>query len=124
MVEMKIPKEIRSYKENFFFGLNMRQCFFSVLALGAAVGVHILLQPLELGVDIRSWICILAACPFAFLAFFRYNGMSAEKFVIVWVRSQLLMPRQLLFKPTNIYMEIVADTVEKNLKEEIPFYAD
>lgn len=122
MVEVKIPKEIRDYKESFFFGLNMRQCLFSVLALGAAIGVHFLLTPLGLNTELRSWLCILSAAPFAFLAFFKYNGMTAEKFLVAWVRSEILTPKQLLFRPTNLYMEIVADTVEKNLKEEIPFY--
>lgn len=124
MVEVKIPKEIRDYRESFFFGLNLRQCIFSALALAAAVGVHILLLPLGVNAELRSWLCILSAAPFAFFAFFKYNGMTAERFLVAWVRSQLLMPKQLLFKPTNLYMEIVADTVEKNLKEEIPFYAD
>ena len=32
-MEVKINKEIREYTENMFFGLSMRQFFFSVLAL-------------------------------------------------------------------------------------------
>ena len=88
------------------------------------MAVYMLLEPLGVGSEVRSWICILAAVPFALLAFFKYNGLPAEKFVVVWIRSQLLMPKRLLFKPTNIYMEVVADTVENNLKEEIPFYGD
>lgn len=34
-------KEIQEFQESFFFGLSMRQCFFSVLAIAAAVGVYL-----------------------------------------------------------------------------------
>ena len=37
-MEIKIPKEVRDYHENIFFGLNTRQFICSVLAVGVAVG--------------------------------------------------------------------------------------
>ena len=43
-MEVKINKEIRDYQEGLFFGLTMRQCVFSVLAIGAAVGTYFLLK--------------------------------------------------------------------------------
>ena len=33
-MEIKIPKEVRDYHENIFFGLNTRQFICSVLAVG------------------------------------------------------------------------------------------
>lgn len=39
-MEIKINKEIRSYKETIFFGLSMRQFICSVLSVGAAVALH------------------------------------------------------------------------------------
>lgn len=120
MIEVQINKEIRDYTESLFFGLNMRQCIFSALAVGAAVGLHFLLKS-YLNAELLSWVCILGALPFAAMAFFKYNGMTAEKLFVVWIRF-LLAPKRLMFKPTNVYMEIIADVVEKNLKEEIPFY--
>ena len=44
-MEIKIPKEIREYRESIFFGLTTRQFICSLLALGVAVGVYFLLQP-------------------------------------------------------------------------------
>ena len=38
-MEIKIPKEVRDYHENIFFGLNTRQFICSVLAVGVAVGI-------------------------------------------------------------------------------------
>ena len=36
-MEVKINREIRDYTESMFFGLSMRQFFFSVFAMGIAV---------------------------------------------------------------------------------------
>ena len=43
-IEIKIPKEVRDYHENIFFGLNTRQFICSVLAVAAAVGIYLLLK--------------------------------------------------------------------------------
>ena len=39
-MEVKMNKEIRDYQESMFFGLNFRQCAFSVLAILAAVAIY------------------------------------------------------------------------------------
>ena len=36
-MEVKVNREIREYYESVFFGLNLRQLIFSLLAIGAAV---------------------------------------------------------------------------------------
>ena len=66
-MDVKINKEIRDYSESMFFGLSLRQFVFSVLACGIAVLIYFRLEPL-LGLETTSWICIVAAFPFA-LAF-------------------------------------------------------
>ena len=39
-MEIKIPKEIREYRESIFFGLTTRQFICSLLALGVAAGLQ------------------------------------------------------------------------------------
>ena len=39
-MEVKINREIRDYQESIFFGLNLRQLIFSILAIAVAVGVY------------------------------------------------------------------------------------
>ena len=39
-MEIKINKEIRTYKETIFFGLSLRQFICSVLAVGMAVVIY------------------------------------------------------------------------------------
>ena len=102
LIEIKIPKEIREYRESIFFGLTTRQFICSLLALGVAVGVYFLLQP-YVGTEEIGWMCILAAAPFAACGFFRYHGMTAEQFLWAWVKSELLYPKKLVFRSDNVY---------------------
>ena len=71
-MEIKIPKEVREYHETIFFGLNTRQFVCSLLAVGVAVAVYFLLQPM-LDTEEIGWVCILAAAPFAVCGFFTYT---------------------------------------------------
>ena len=115
-MEIKINREIRDYHESMFMGLSLRQSIFSVLAIASAVGLYFWLQPV-LGAEITSWICVLGAAPFAVLGFVSYHGMPAEKFLWVWFRSEILEPKQLCFRPNNLYYELMKDTIAKHEKE-------
>ena len=101
-MEVRINREIRDYTESMFFGLSLRQFFFSVLACGVAVGIYLGLNPI-LGTETTSWLCIVAAFPFAVLGFLKYNGMTAEKFIAAWIKSTFMIPKVLLFGNTNYY---------------------
>jgi hypothetical protein len=117
-MEVKINREIRDYTESMFFGLSLRQFFFSVLACGVAVGLYFLLRP-YVGMETVSWMCVLGAAPFAALGFFKYHGMTAEQFVWAWIKSEILMPKRLVFRPENVYYEALKTTIEKHQKEEL-----
>ena len=117
-MEVKINREIRDYTESMFFGLSLRQFFFSVIACGVAVGLYFLLHP-YVGMETVSWMCVLGAAPFAALGFFKYHGMTAEQFVWAWIKSEILMPKRLVFRPENIYYEALKPTIEKHEKEEL-----
>jgi len=105
-MEVKINKEIRNYTEALFFGLNLRQCICSFFAIGIAAGVFLLTRN-TLGMEIASWVCILAAAPFATLGFVTYHGMTAEQLVWAWLKSELLMPKRLRFREKNLYWEAI-----------------
>lgn len=104
-MEVKINREIRDYTEAVYFGLSLRQFIFSVLACGVAVGLYFLLRPF-FGIETLSWVCILGAAPFAAIGFFKYHGMTAEKVLFTYLRSEILMPKELKFISKNIYDEI------------------
>ena len=96
-MEIKVNKEIRDYKENIYFGLSVRQFFFSIIACLVAIGLYFILKP-YFGIETLSWVCILGAFPFAILGFVTYNGMPAEKFLITWIKSEILTPKELYKK--------------------------
>lgn len=105
-MEVKINKEIREFKEQIYFGLSLRQFICSVLACAMSVFLYFCFNEL-LGVEISSWICMLGAFPFVFIGFFHYNGMPAEKFILAWIRFNLLVPKRLMFRPYNFYDELM-----------------
>lgn len=114
-MEVKINREIREYTESMFFGLSLRQFFFSVLACAVAVTVYFLLKPL-LGLETTSWVCILAAAPFAAVGFLKYNGMPAEKMLWAVVKSEILMPKHLVFGDTNLYRKLLSEEKKERRK--------
>ena len=111
-MEVKINREIREYTEAMFFGLSLRQFFFSALACAAAVSVYFLLKPI-IGLETVSWGCVLAAVPFAVLGFMRYNGMTAEQFIWAWIKSEILMPKYLCFGEENLYVDMFRYSAEE-----------
>ncbi len=116
-MEVKINREIREYTESIFFGLSLRQFFFSICACVIAVFLYFILKP-YFGIETLSWVCILGAVPFAVLGFVKYNGMTAEKFIAAWIKSEILTPKKLTFKPINLYYEDLKNIENRKVKKE------
>ena len=117
-MEIKINREIRQYTESMFFGLSMRQFFFSLIAAVVAVILYFVLKP-HFGTETVSWICILGAAPFAALGFVTYHGMTAEQFIWAWIRSELLEPKELHFESVNTYQLLVNAVATKSKSKEV-----
>ena len=115
-MEVRINREIRDYTESMFFGLSLRQFFFSVLACVVAVGIYLGLNTI-LGTETTSWLCIVAAFPFAVMGFLKYNGMTAEKFIAAWIKSTFMIPKVLLFGNTNYYYAMLAEESPETAKK-------
>lgn len=114
-LEVRINKEVRDYQESLFFGLTLRQFIFALLAVAVAVGIYFGLRPV-LGSEV-GWVCVLAAFPFALGGFFQYNGMTLERFLLAYIRSEFLFPRRLVFKSDNIYAKALENsTIKEALK--------
>lgn len=116
VMEVRINREIREYTEAMYFGLSLRQFICAVFACGVAVGLYFWLRP-YVGTETVSWLCVLGAAPFAAVGFIKYHGMTAEKFIWVWIKSEFLMPKYLVFRPENLYYELMKDQIRKREKE-------
>ena len=103
-MEVKINREIREYTES----LSLRQFIFSALACIVAVCAYFLLRQ-HLGTETVSWVCILVAVPFAVVGFVKYNGMTAEKFIWAYIKSEILIPKWLVFRNTNMYWQMIEE---------------
>lgn len=117
-MEVKINKEIRNYTEKIFFGLSLRQFVFSVCACIVAVILYFICNK-HFNKEITSWICIIGVLPFIGLGFFKYNGMTLEKFLYTFLKSEVLVPKNLKFKSNNIYYDLFKENIDKRSKEDL-----
>ena len=115
-MEVKVNKEIRNYTESIYFGLSLRQFIFSFLACLMAVLLYFIMKP-YFGLETLSWFCVLGASPFAALGFVTYNGLTAEQFVWAWIKSELLIPREIKFESNNVYWEAMIPYINKKERE-------
>ena len=117
-MEVKVNKEIRNYTESIYFGLSLRQFIFSILSCLMAVGLYFIMKP-YFGLETLSWLCILGASPFAVLGFITYNGLTAEQFIWAWIKSELLIPREIKFESNNVYLEAFIPYIANKEREEL-----
>lgn len=115
-MEVKINREIREYTENIYFGLSLRQFFFSMCTVLTTILLYYISNK-YFGKETISWICILGASPFAILGFFKYNGMPAEKIIMCFIKSEFLIPKKMIFKPVNYYYELTKEVLDERQKE-------
>ena len=104
-MEIKINKEIKNYSEKIFFGLTIRQFIFTIMACVMAIMTYFDFN--NLNKELISWLCIFSKLPFFFFGFFNYNGLNAERFLFVFIKSKFLIPKKLRFKNFNFYYELL-----------------
>ena len=80
-----------------------------------AVGIYFALQP-YVGTEEIGWMCILGAAPFAACGFFTYHGMTAEQVLWTWFKSEILGPKQLVFKSDSYYYEAMQPAIRAGMK--------
>jgi hypothetical protein len=80
MIEVRIPKEIRDYKEKLFFGLNVRQSICIVLSIVICVPLYFFGKN-YINEELLGWIIILIAVPIMMTGFFKYNEMYFFEFL-------------------------------------------
>jgi len=45
--------------------------------------------------------------------------MTAEQFIWAWIKSEILMPKKLVFRSENLYFDVVEPIIEKYEKESL-----
>ncbi len=114
MIEIKIPKEIRDYKEVIFAGLNLRQIISLSIAFAVNVPVYIYSKK-YIGEEAASWLVMITGVPVFLVGFIKFDGMPFEKYFEIMLRFNFLVPRKRRYKVENIYT-IMHDEQMKVLK--------
>ena len=117
MIEIRVPKEIKNYREKFFFGLTIRQCVCAAVALLLCVQLYIFggnFLPQEL----ISWLVIIIAAPLMLVGFFRYNDMTFEKFAVEWFYYRFA-PQKRAYSYEPIFMALRREYLSEELTAEI-----
>ena len=103
-MQSEYPKKSESIKKKIMFGLNARQLIATLLALFVCVPLYYWGRN-YLSDDILSWIIILIAVPLVAIGFFKFNGMPMEKFVVAFMKFELLFPLKRKYKTDNAFRD-------------------
>ena len=115
MIAVRIPAEIRKYKERPVFGLTGRQLLFSFITVLICFPLYWFGRKV-IPEDIIAWLIIFLAVPLLALGFVEINGMPMEKFFIAWLKFEVLYPRNRVFRSHNI----IREWQNEGYKQEIP----
>lgn len=114
-ISVRIPDEVRTYKEKLVFGLTARQLICTGLALIICVPLYWFGRG-YLSEDVLSWAIILIALPLLATGYIHIQGLPMEKFAVAWFKFNWLYPRKRKYEIDNVYRDIQ----NRALKAEIP----
>ena len=112
--EIELNKEVLDYKESIFFGLSLRQFVCASLAVMIAVIVWFGTRGI-IAKEIRSWLCLIFACPFAAAGFFSFNGLTLEQFMWQMLKSCLIYRGDVYKRQVNSAVAIVWGYLAENI---------
>lgn len=120
MIAVRIPEEIRKYKEKIAFGLTARQLVCTIATLFICVPLYFFGKN-YIPEDIISWLIIIIAVPLEAVGFIKINGMPMEKFAMAAFKFEFLYPRKRKFRTANVWREWQDEAIKeeqpKGLKE-------
>ncbi|WP_324825135.1 PrgI family protein [Sinanaerobacter sp. ZZT-01] len=112
MIEIKIPKEIRKYKETFWMGMTLRQTICAVAACAMNIPLYLWLSD-YIGRDLAGWIVMFTTTPLALIGFFTYNGMKFEKLAWCVFRFNFL-PQKRKYQTENLFAYLIQETEDED----------
>ena len=105
-MEIKINKDIRKINENIVLGMTLRNTLWSAGGLIAMILVYVLMyNRVSSKISVIVMAAIAAVC--AFMGFFNFHGLKAEKWIMVIIRNELCTPKEIICVPRNLYCENV-----------------
>lgn len=74
-MDIEISRDLQHYKESFVMGLTVKQFAFSVLSLGAGVGIVLGLYN-KIGMTLACYLATPVVVPIALTGFYNHNGLT------------------------------------------------
>ena len=107
-IEVRIPKEIKEYKEKIIFGLNLRQLISVFIGGVICLSTFFIIKPI-VGVDLATDIIIIEAIPIFAFGFIKVRSFNFETYAKIFIKHKLGKSKRTY--ENKLYM--------LNLKEEI-----
>ena len=115
MITIRVPNEIRKYKEKIAFGLSVRQLISVIAAVVVCVPLYFFGRGF-ISDDVLSWVVILIALPILSFGFLHSKNMPFERLVVVIFMFEVVLPRRRVFRTFNAFR----NWNELAVSEEIP----
>jgi len=102
MLHIEIPPEVRQYHEKLIAGLTARQVIAVIVTLAICVPLYWFGRQ-YIPTDILGWLIIIIALPLGAIGFFKYNGMTLEKLLVIIAKFEILFPQRRRYKSVNAF---------------------
>ena len=115
MIVIKIPKEIRNYKETVVLGLTLRQLVCLLLALVVGVRTYMAVCPI-LKQDIAQYICVISGIPILVYGFFSWKEKPIEYYIKIWFKFHFGYKRIRKINTLNFWEELEMEADKEMIK--------
>ena len=114
MIAVRIPEEIRKYKEKLAFGLTARQLICTIITGAICVPLYWNGKDI-IPEDILGWAIIIIALPLLSIGYVKFNGVPMERMAKIIFLTQVLYPVKRKFKSENAFRtwQEMADAEER-----------
>ena len=104
MIEVKVPKEIRSYKEKIIGPFTLRQIVAGLITFPIVIPLFIYLMP-KVGQQVASYISMALGGPLLLLGFYEKNGQPFEKYIQKILLYYFVLPQKRKYVTQTISLE-------------------
>ena len=102
MIAVRIPEEIRKYKEKLAFGLTARQLICTIISGAVCVPLYWKCRNI-IPEDILGWAIIIIALPLLSIGYVKINGVPMEKMAKIFFLTQIMYPVKRKYKTENAF---------------------
>lgn len=117
-IEVRVPEEIKDYKENIIAGLSVRQLICGGIALLCGIPTFLLLK--NINMDIATYATMLVVVPAFCVGFIKKDGYTFENYIKIRMRSYFVKTAEYMKQsPIKILFPQNRDIIQKIMSTEV-----